>query len=551
MHQDLRLTKSHRMRSLLAAALVASVAMSLASCSNPEQAESPGTSGGDPKIGGSIVFGVNDESTGWMPATDRWGPGPINMARSMLDPLVVIGDDGQLHPWLAESFTPQDGNKTWLIAIRKGITFTNGEPVDGHAVVYNLQTYKSSALTVFAYKPVINIEKADDYTVKVTLDQPWGNFPTLFTGQAGFMVAPEQLRNKDNSKPIGSGPFVFQSWKRDSELVVVKNKSYWRKDAQGRQLPYLDQVKFKPTPDETSRTAALAAGDIDMMHSDSARGVSRLIRGQVPEHQKVLIDESQGDEMNVIFNTQTGPTKDEGLRKALQYATDTSAVAAQYDQAYEPADGPFTQKSQWWAASGQQPTSDLDKARQLVGDYQRDNPGPVKLTLTTIANPDGLETAQLLQSQWSAAGIQVDINSQEVTKFSGTLVGGDFQALVFAYWNGEDPDINYTFWSGANIGAEGSIGLNFPRWTNPEVDAALNAGRAEIDPAKRKEAYATVWKQWAEHAPFIWLYHNKWAIVHRDNVYGIDDVNLPDGKGKAQPITWGTVNLSNTWVHRS
>ncbi|MBI2703887.1 MAG: hypothetical protein HYX32_01140 [Actinobacteria bacterium] len=515
-----------------------------------QQGSASAPSPAGPKPGGSLVYGIGDESTGWMPATDRWGPGPINVARALFDPLVVVGDDGQLHPWLAESFTPQDGNKTWLITVRKNIKFHNGEPVDGNAVVYNLQAFRTSALSAFAFKPVTNIEKLDDYTAKVTLDQPWGNFPALFTGQAGFIVAPEQLRTNNNEKPIGSGPFMFQSWKRDSELVVAKNPDYWRTDPQGRKLPFLDQVKFRPTPDESSRAASLAAGDIDVYHTSSSKGVARLVKGNLPENTKALFDESQGDELMVVLNTQTGPATDLRLRKAMQYATDRDALVAQYDDAYEAADGPFSTKSQWWSDSGQ-PKVDLDKAKELVAEYQKDNPGPVRITVAVTASTDGLEAGQLLQSQWAAAGIQADIQSQEVTKFSQSLVGGGFQAILFPFMNGEDPDVNYHFWTGTNIGTEGSISLNFPRWSNAEVDQALNAGRAETDPAKRKADYAIVWKAWAENAPYIFLYHTTWAIVYRDNVYGLDEVNLPDGQGKQQKISWGTVNLSNTWTDKT
>jgi peptide/nickel transport system substrate-binding protein len=360
-------------------------------------------------------------------------------------------------------------------------------------------------------------------------------------------VAPEQLRNNDNQKPIGSGPFVFRDWQRDSQLTVARNPNYWRKDLKGRQLPYLDQVTFKPMPDEASRNAALAAGNIDAMHTNSSRGVVRVIKGNLPEATKALIDNSEGDEMNVVLNTQTGPASDERLRKALQYATDRQSLVAQYDDAYEIADGPFSKTNQWWSDAGQ-PAFDLEKAKQLIAEYQKDHPGPVKLTLSTTATPDGLETAQLLQSQWKAAGIDVQIESQEVTKFSSTLLGGTFQALVFAFWNGEDPDINYHFWTGANVGGEGAISLNFPRYTSPDQDKGLDAGRAETDFDKRKADYAMVWKDWAAHAPYIFLYHNKWAVLYRDNVHGIDEVNMPDGKGKAQAMTWGSVNLSNAWT---
>ncbi len=539
-------------KTLLLIVAAAALVVALPGCSKSNDAV--GNAGGatsttgQPRSGGTLVVGLTGESSGWSPQADRWGPGPIAVARAIFDPLVVTGEDGQLHPWLAESFESQDKNKTWLIKVRKGISFTNGEPVDGHAVVFNLGVYKKSALTAFAFQPVTDISKVDDYTAKVTLDQEWANFPALFTGQAGFIVAPEMLRNEDHAHPIGSGPFKMQDWTPDNKFVAVKNPNYWRKDAAGRPLPYLDQVTFKPMPDASSRMAALKAGDIDMLTDNSPGALAKVVKGEVPAGFNAIIDESEGDEEVLIINCQTGPTADEGLRKALLLATDRKQISAIYEDAFDIADGPFTKKSPWYSDAGY-PEPDMAKAKALVDAWKAKNGGAApKINIAVIGTADGLQLGQALQSMWRGAGFEVGVDSQEETKFSGTVVGGQFNVLMFQFWNGEDPDINYHFWTGKNVGPEGGISLNFPRWTNAETDAALNAGRAETDPAKRKADYATVWKQWAEHVPYIYLFHAKWAVLARTGVHGIDEVNMPDGKGEAQPLTWGTFNLSNTWV---
>lgn len=510
--------------------------------------QTPTSSGAQPRIGGSVVMGVGGESTGWSPQADRWGPGPITVARAIFDPLVITGADTKVHPWLAESFTPQDNNKTWLIKVRKGIKFHNGETVDAHAVVYNLVTYQKSALTAFAFKTVRDIVKDDDYTVRVTLDQEWSNFPALFTGQAGFIAAPKQLLDADNRRPIGSGPFVFEKWTPDNELSVTKNPDYWRSDPAGRKLPYLDKVTFKPIPDDSNRAAALAAGDIDLLHTQTGSVVSRLLKGDMPAGFKVIEDTSEGDELCVVLNTQSGIMADESLRKALQLATDRKRITGLYDDQFEMADGPFTKDSPWWSDSGW-PAPDTEKAKSLLDAWKGAHPGqPAKILLATVAAGDGLLVAQALQGMWNEVGFEVSIDSQEETKFSGTLLNGQFDALVFQFWNGADPDVNYHFWTGSNIGDAGGISLNFPRWTNAEFDAALNKGRAETDPAARKAQYEIVWKQWAEHVPYIFLQHSTWILETRPSVHGIEEVNLPDGTGNAEPLTWGTVTLSNTWT---
>lgn len=527
----------------LAVGLVGLVGCRTGSATTPSGS---GTTDRTTRYGGTVVVGVPDDSTGWMPATDRWSPGAITMARSFLDPLVVIGADGGIHPWLAESFTPEDGARSWTIAIRPGISFTNGEPVDSHAVVYNLQTLRTSPLTTFAFTPITDIAKVDDLRLRVTLDQEWANFPALFAGQPGYIVAPEQLRKGDSQHPIGSGPFVFHSWTRDAELVAKRNPAYWRTDPEGRKLPYLDEVVFRPIADEASRRSAVDAGDLDVMTTNSASGVASMLRGNVPEGTRIMVDDSQGDEMAVVLNTQSGPTADVRVRRALQLGTDRAAILDRYSDAYEAADGPFTRDSPWWSDSGQ-PELDVDAAVAILAEYRADHPGPIGIDLVVPASPDGLELGQMLQSQWAAIGVDVSLAAEDAPTISGTLIGGRFSAVAFAYWNGEDPDINYHFWSSATAAPEGGIAINFTRWANPEVDRALDVGRAETDPARRREQYGIVWRNWTEHAVYIWLYHATWLVLARERIEGIGDVNLPDGTGMAQPIAWGTVNLSNTW----
>lgn len=497
-------------------------------------------------MGGSLVFAIAGESTGWNPSVDRWGQGPMTVARALFDPLVITASDGSVHPYLAESFTPLDGARTWNIKIREGMKFTNGEPVDGHAVVYNLRTYQESPLTGSAFKPVREIEKDGDLGVKVTLDQPWPNFPAMFTGQAGFIIAPEQLRAKESQRPIGSGPFTVKEWQRDAKLIATKNAGYWRVDGKGRRLPYLDEVKFLPMPDETSRREALAAGNIDVTHSNSPLGVSRLVKDGPPPGFSLILDDSEGEDLSVPLNTQTGPFTDTQLRKAAQLATDRRAIAGHYGDVFPIADGPFTDHSPWWADPGW-PEPDIEGARRLVDQYKSAHGGEAKVVLVTVAAPDWIEIAQLIQQQWQAAGFDVSIRAEEETKLSGTLVSGAFDAITIPFWIGEDPDVNFHFWTGRNVGPPGGISLNFPRYANAEVDAALDTGRAEADPKLRKVAYATVWRRWAEDVPYLWIFHSKWAVVYRNTFHGLSDVPLVESPGRAQAVTGGAVTLTSTW----
>jgi ABC-type transport system substrate-binding protein len=500
---------------------------------------------GDPTPGGNLAYALSAESTGWSPTSDQWSSSSWNVARAIFDPLVMAGEDGAFHPWLAESLTPSADGTTWTITVRSGIQFHDGTPVDAAAVVANLEAMKASPLTTFGFTPIVAIRAVDDDTVELSLDRPWFSLPGLFAGQGGIIVAPAQLESGDNQHPIGSGPFTFGEWTKGDQLVVRKSPTYWRTDSDGRQLPYLDQVTFRVIPDPASREIAVTSGDVDLAHFNEAGTTSQMLSAP-PEGTHLLVDESQGDEMTVVLNGQSGPTSDERVRKAMQLSTDVDAIAAQYDGMFEEADGPFSPASPWWSDAGQ-PARDVTKARQLVDDYRADTGTTPTVTLAIQANDDFRALAQLLQSQWSEAGIDVVIDAQETTKYAGSVVNGQASALLISYWNGEDPDVDYIYWHGSNIGPPGGISLNFARWSNDEIDAALDAGRSTQDQAARTAAYATVFEQFAEHAPILFLYHVKWVVLAEQNVR-IGAVELPGGGGNAQPIIWGAVTLSNTWM---
>ena len=550
-------------RRIVAIALAVGLTATAGACSSSPSTSADGGQaeggGGDaavptkPQAGGSLVFGTQGETTGWMPMTDRWGPGPITVAKTFFDPMVTWGTDGEVKPFLVKAFEPSEDFTQWDILLRPDLTFHNGEKVDAHSIVYNLQKYRTSALTTFAFQPVVDIQKVegDDLRVRVTLDQSWASFPAALTGQAGFVVAPEQLNAEPaqaSMRPIGSGPFEFTSWEPDKDLVANRYDDYWMSDADGNRYPYLDEVTFVPTPDEASRMQALQSGDLDVVQTNSPGTVAAYLAesGDTPEDINVLEDNSESDELNVTLNTQSGPLADERLRKALQLVTDRQALVDNFDGVFPIADGPMSESSQWWSDAGW-PEPNLEEAKALVAEYQADNPGPIALNLMVLASPDGLQFGQLVEQQWSQLGIDVEIQSVEETQFSNRMLGGDFDALVTQFWNGADPDANYHFWTGDNIGSEGSITLNFPRWSNDEVDAALNKAREAGTEQERKDAYATVWQQWAEHVPYLWIYHAKWLILYRDRVHGLSDLRTPEG-AEIEPVQWGSVFLTATWV---
>ncbi len=178
-----------------------------------------------PVKGGRLVFGLTGETDGWLPQAARWSPSSDNVAKAVFDPLVALGADESVQPYLAQSFTPAADFRSWQIKVRPNVKFHDGTPFDAAALVQNLEADRTSPLVGSAFKPITAVEKVDDLTAKVTMSSQWANFPSLFLTQAGFMVAPAQIAAQDTRHPVGTGPFVFDTWTPDKSLKLNRNPS--------------------------------------------------------------------------------------------------------------------------------------------------------------------------------------------------------------------------------------------------------------------------------------------------------------------------------------
>jgi ABC-type transport system substrate-binding protein len=167
-----------------------------------------------PQTGGSLIFGLEaDTSSPWRPAEMVCATSCYQVIGSIYDPLTVITDDGSWKPYLAESVLPNADNTVWTIKVRRGITFHDGTPLDGAAVVENLTRAKNGFLTGTALADVTNIavNPSDPLAADVTVKRPWTSFPLYLAGQIGMIASPTWLKASDSddalkAKPVGTGP---------------------------------------------------------------------------------------------------------------------------------------------------------------------------------------------------------------------------------------------------------------------------------------------------------------------------------------------------------
>jgi ABC-type transport system substrate-binding protein len=373
---------------------------------------------------------------------------------------------------------------------------------------------------------VKTIAEKGDLAVTVDLTEPWANFPILLASQVGVVGDPDWLESKDSLKPIGTGPFTFDTWEIGNKLTVKKNGTYWRKDKDGIAYPYLDTIEFRPMSDPDSRAKAFKAKDIDIMETYSGSQIADFrtqADAQVFSNPKGEIAEDF-----VLLNTQAPPFDDVDARRALAYATDKKTfIDLLNGGSTEAANGIFQPSSPWYADSGY-PQYDPAKAKELVDKVKAKHGS---FTFEAMASPsqDGQRGQQILQQQWADVGIDVQLKTVEQATIIINVVTGNFQATNWLQFSAPDPVLD-SLWIDPKLATKPpAFSLNFSRLQDEEMGAAYRKARASSDAQVRKQAFADVQKRMSDQIPFVFLFHQQVAVVASSRVQNIVNWTLPDG----------------------
>jgi len=424
--------RSTRRRAVFAAgAVLAAVALLAVGCSSPESVGSQQKptdqalpDDGAPQGGGTLVVGIYQETSGWNPTYDRWAQMGALVGSSILEPLAALDQNGVAQPWLATSWESNPDFTSWTIHLREGVVFQDGTAFDADSVKANIDDATIAPLTGLAFKPLIGgSTKVDDHTIRVDLLTPWAAFPTAYLASQGAMQrSPGSIAQHTGSDhPVGTGPFAFKDWKRDSSLVVEKNTHYWR---QGE--PHLDRIEFRPIIEDGSRASALRANDVDLMFTTSAKDADELdrdftvVRDWDTESTMLIANtrEKVGDELNPMHNIHG--------RRAIAMATDRKYLAALIGDGVQLYNSPFSPNSPWGQPDEQAgyPAYNQDEARKEVAAYLKDT-GQTEMSVAVIGPNDSGSAGimQALQAQWAEVGIKSTVKTFDTTALIQGLLG--------------------------------------------------------------------------------------------------------------------------------
>lgn len=514
------------------------------------QAPAPGrggvagpSDGTSPRDGGGVVFAIEAEPEGLDPTRYVFAGSGHYVASAVFDSLATLDENGRAVPYLASAIEASDDNRTWTITLPTGVKFHDGSDLTAQVVVDNLEAYRKSYVTQLAFQTVTTIEATDTSHVVVKLDRPWAAFPTAMTSQLGYVLAEAMLQDPSLvNSPIGTGPFVFDKMTKNVVWSFRKNPDYWRKGADGSQLPHLDQIDFRPMPDNAERVAALQRGDVDIVATLRPDQVLALQADQSLKR----VENRNGEEDFLIINTEKAPFDRLEARQALAYATDVARWREELQKGVEqPANSPFAPGQPGFLEDNGSLSYDPDKAKELVARVEQETGQPFAFEYVTSEDVTSQADAQFFKTTWEAAGMEVTIKTLPQINQVALEATGAYQVGIFRNFGFPDVDTDTPFWRSTSVLPPPNVSLNFSRFKDQRVDDAIDRATASADPATRDEAYQTVNRIWAENIPYIWLGRPVWILAAQPDVNGI----YAGANGSVQTIgskTW----LADLWLSR-
>lgn len=464
--------------------------------------------------------------------------------------------DRKVAPDLAEKTEISPDGTVYTFTLRKNIQWHDGKPFTARDVVFTILKIQDAQVKspyLLSFKNV-KVEEVNESTVRFHLDKPFAPFLDLMT----LPVIPEHLWSSIpsesihlaslNLKPIGTGPWKFQSLKRDKDgsirsYSLEKNEKYYGS------MPFIDKLHFRLYPDSDSAIQALKNKQVDgvsfLPHNLSDRLKKQtefsIYTFNLPQYTALFFNQGKNQSL-----------EQKNVRAALALALDKNAIVKNVlegegevihapllknfigyhkDVKMYPYDlvkaGELLQQAGWkkndqghWVTD----TPTLQKQKQKQGDTkakkEKKNEAIFHITLTTVQSQEGVALAEKIKSYWSALGVDVDIQAVDPSRIKTDIIDPrNYEVFLYGEIIGSDPDL-YPFWHSSQVVAPG---LNLALFSNKDADGLLEEGRRTSDVSKRSGAYEKFQDILAEELPAIFLFNPSYTYVVSKKIHGIAD----------------------------
>jgi len=452
------------------------------------------------------------------PAQFSW-TAPSNQMRQVAEYLTWTDGKNITHPYLLKNWQVSKDLKTWILNLRQGITFNNGDAFTADDVVFTLNQWLnkdvgSSMLgLVGKYLDASGIEKNDKYQVTLHLKVPEIALPEHLFHYPALVLNHKTFEGDFIKKPHGTGPYTLESYLPGERCMVKRRSDYWQKGADGKPLPYMDGMEFIDMGNEMApQIAAIKAGEIDMIDLGDSAGVDAF--QALRKDPNITITPTTTASTRVLrMRVDLKPWDDERVRMALKLCQHHEKLLSlvYFNEGLQGQDFHVYQLHPEYCEKPI-PKYDPQRAKQLL--KEAGHPKGLDVNLTVGSGwPDVVRYAEVLKQDAVPAGFRINIKTMPTSQY-------------WEKWT--EVDLGITPWMHRPIGTmvlnlayiaddKGKpVPWNETRWVDEEFSALLKEANGLINVDERRKVFCKLEDiQMKRGAIGIPYWRNQWYVTRK------------------------------------
>ena len=499
-----------RMSTLLGAS--AFCATQMAGLTMPFKALASGIKrGGTMKIAAPVQKFTHPAQLSWISGT--------NMLRQVAEYLTYTDGDNVTHPYLLENWQASDDLKTWTLNLRKGIKFNNGDDFTADDVIFTFNQWLDDKVgssmkgMIGGYVDANGIEKVNAHQVKLHLKTAEIAVPEHLFHYPAMVVNHKTFEGDLIKAPHGTGPYTLEAYVEGERCVLKRREGYWRKDASGGALPYMDSIEFLDMGTEMpAMIAALKSGDIDSIDFSDLAGPEAYLA--LKGDKSVNIYPSTTNQTRIMrMRADMKPWSDNRVRQAFKLCQNREKILglAYFGEGLLGQDCHVSPKHPEYCPVDT-PKYDPEKAKQLLAEAGYPNGIDVNLAVGS-GWQEIVRYAEIVKQDAAPAGFRVNIQTMPNSQYWEKWTEVDLGITTWAHRPLGTMVLNLAY----TADAEGKpVAWNESRWVDKEFSELLTQANGTLDVEKRRKIFCKLEKIQQERgsiANAFWI--NVWTIASK------------------------------------
>jgi len=496
---------------ILAAALTAGLA--LTGCGGSKTSDTTENTAGAESETAAEVKGVDVDTTGYLVAalnadiqtadvqkTSKDYEVPFNIFDRLVDVEVDADGNSKIVPSLAENWDISDDGLEYTFHLRQGVKFHNGNDFTAEDVAYTFHrmlTVEGGVNTEFIDQikgadellagetdTLEGVEVVDDYTIKVTLKEPFAGFLASISSPGVSIYDSEATEaagdqfGMDPAVTVGTGPFEFSSWSFNNQLVLTRNEDYWKGASK------LPGVVIKIIPDTETQSMMFESGELDILDLDYAADSVDRFTETYPDQ---IV---QGPRVGIVYftmNFNKEPFQDVRVRKVVQMSIDRQAILdALYGGRGQVEQGIFPHGLIGFNPDQEEIKYDPEAAKALLAEAGYADGFDMEIAADSSASDTMTMALEIVSDQLAEVGIRAEIKNYDESTWLETRKSGELGSFM-STWSADynDPDnFIYTF-----FGNEEKTKIRSINYPDTEVMARVAKARTIVNEDERLAEY--------------------------------------------------------------